>query len=153
MCIRDRSTWATADGKILATGIDMNNSSFYDNATTVGDSFNINNSVDTVNVKNKWVKIGLQWKYFDNNGNILRNKWFKDPSTQKWYYFQINGYMTTGWRFIDGDWYYFDKSGEMKTGWVKDINEKWYYLTSSGPMARSTTVDGYKLNARGEFVN
>ena len=41
---------------------------------------------------------------------------------------QTNGYMTTGWRFIDGDWYYFNQSGAMTTGWVKTEDGTWYYL-------------------------
>lgn len=140
----------TIDGKTMATGIDIADSSFYNSGTN--NSSYVGYVNETVNAKNKWVKTGLNWQYFDANGNALRNKWFKD-SDGKWYYFQTNAYMTTGWRFIDGSWYYFDKSGSMLSNkWLKDSDGKWYYLTSSGEMAKSTTIDGYRLNAKGQMV-
>ena len=40
----------------------------------------------------------------------------------------------------------------MKTGWFKDTNGKWYYLQSSGAMAKSTTIDGYKLDDNGVWI-
>lgn len=141
------------DGKVMATATDVSNTSYYDYTSGTGNSSYGVNVTGNGNVKNQWIKNGLYWQYYDNSGNLLRNKWHQDQSNGKWYYLQTNGYMTTGWRFIDGDWYYFDKSGVMKTGWIKDINEKWYYLTSKGNMVRSSTIDGYTLNARGELIN
>lgn len=140
----------TSDGKILATGIDIADSSFYDYGTN--NSSYVGYVSKTVDAKNKWVKNGVNWQYFDNSGNPLRNKWFKD-SDGKWYYFQTNAYMTTGWRFIDGSWYYFDKTGYMLSNkWLKDTDGKWYYFTDSGEMAKSTTIDGYRLNAKGQMI-
>lgn len=144
------STTKTVDGKIMATGIDIADSSFYNSGTNNSSYVGYVNK--TVDAKNKWVKNGLNWQYFDSNGNALRNKWFKD-SDGKWYYFQTNAYMTTGWRFIDGSWYYFDKTGCMLANkWVKDVDGKWYYFTSSGEMAKSTTIDGYRINAKGQMI-
>ncbi len=65
---------------------------------------------------------------------------------------QTNGYMTTGWRFIDGDWYYFNQSGAMTTGWVKTEDGTWYYLKENGKMARNETIDGYEINSKGEYI-
>ena len=39
----------------------------------------------------------------------------------------------------------------MKTGWDQ-VNTKWYYSYSSGVLAVSTTVDGYIVNASGEWI-
>ncbi|WP_414379575.1 hypothetical protein [Streptococcus mitis] len=39
----------------------------------------------------------------------------------------------------------------MKTGWYQ-VNTKWYYSYSSGALAVSTTVDGYTVNANGEWI-
>ena len=72
--------------------------------------------------------------------------------------------MQTGW-VKDGSWYYLDGSGAMKTGWLKD-NGSWYYLQDSGAMKtgwmnayssgalaiNTTTPDGYRVNANGEWV-
>lgn len=144
------STAKTVDGKIMATGIDIADSSFYSNGTN--NSTYVGYVNKTVDAKNKWVKTGTNWQYFDNSGNPLRNKWFKD-SDGKWYYFQTNAYMTTGWRFIDGSWYYFDKTGYMLSNkWVKDTDGKWYYFTGTGEMARNETVNGYRIGSKGYWI-
>lgn len=141
------TTAKTVDGKIMATGIDISNSSFYGGNDYTGAKTEVNNE----RYRNQWVQRGLCWIYYDKNGNVMRNKWLQSGS--KWYYLQSNGYMTTGWRFIGKDWYYFDKSGAMVTGWMKDTNAKWYYFYPDGRMAANTTIDGYKLNARGAYIS
>lgn len=146
----NNSTAKTVDGKIMATGIDIADSSFYNNGTNNSSYVGyVNKNVDA---KNKWVKTGLNWQYFDSNGNALRNKWFKD-SDGKWYYFQTNAYMTTGWRFIDGSWYYFDQSGYMLSSkWLKDVDGKWYYFKANGNMARNETINGYRIGSKGAWI-
>lgn len=139
------TTPVVKDGKTMATGIDIANSSYYSNGYALG-----NTEQGNVNNRDKWVQKGLNWQYYDENGNILRNKW--KQTNGKWYYLQTNGYMTTGWRFIDKNWYYFDKTGAMVTGWMKDTNEKWYYFKPDGSMAANTVVEGYRINARGELA-
>ncbi|HEU5751544.1 TPA: hypothetical protein ACGJ2P_000001, partial [Streptococcus pneumoniae] len=69
-----------------------------------------------------------------------------------WYYLNANGSMATGW-VKDGDtWYYLEASGAMKASqWFK-VSDKWYYVNGLGALAVNTTVDGYKVNANGEWV-
>lgn len=106
-----------------------------------------------ITYKNQWVQKGIHWVYYNADGNILRNGWFKDPNSGKWYYLQTNGYMTTGWRFIDSEWYFFNKSGAMQTGWMKDsVTGKWYYFYDNGVMARNTTIEGYRINIHGQAI-
>ena len=112
---------------------------------------NVTDIAKTTEFKNQWVQKGDYWLRYDEEGQALRNTWFKD-SNGKWYYMQTNGYMTTGWRFIDGDWYYFNQSGAMTTGWVKTEDGTWYYLKENGKMARNETIDGYELNSKGEYI-
>ena len=59
--------------------------------------------------------------------------------------------MATGWRKIDGVWYYLNTSGALVTGWFQ-AGGKWYYAYSSGALAVNTTINGYTLNANGEWV-
>ena len=59
--------------------------------------------------------------------------------------------MQTGWLSLSGTWYYLTSSGSMKTGWYQ-VSTKWYYSYGSGALAVSTTVDGYYVNANGEWV-
>ncbi|HGJ3534636.1 TPA: choline-binding protein, partial [Streptococcus pneumoniae] len=51
-----------------------------------------------------------------------------------------------------GSWYYLNANGSMATDWVKD-GDTWYYLEASGALAVNTTVDSYRVNANGEWVN
>lgn len=123
-----------------------------DSSTSIAlPKINVTDVAKSTEIKNQWVQKGDNWLRYNEDGQALRNAWFKD-SNGKWYYMQSNGYMTTSWRFIDGDWYYFNKSGEMTTGWVKAENGTWYYLMPSGKMAKNTTIDGYRLNSKGEYV-
>ena len=62
-----------------------------------------------------------------------------------------SGAMQTGWVKDNDTWYYLDNSGAMKTGWFT-VSGKWYYAYSSGALAVDTTVDGYTVNANGEWV-
>lgn len=59
--------------------------------------------------------------------------------------------MKTGLLKQGGSWYYLDNSGAMKTGWFQ-VDGKWYYAYSSGVLAVSTTINGYTVNANGEWV-
>lgn len=66
-----------------------------------------------------------------------------------------NGYLCKyTWLQINGEkWYHFDDNGIMSTGWIKDGSGKWYYLYSDGSMASNAVIDGYRLNASGEWVD
>ena len=61
------------------------------------------------------------------------------------------GKLSTRWIKENGTWYYLDGSGAMKTGWYQ-VSGKWYYSYSSGALAVNTTIDGYTVNANGEWV-
>ena len=72
-----------------------------------------------------------------------------------WYYFDSDGYMTTGWIDIGGNWYFMEAQnaaalGSMRTGWIV-WNGKWYYLSDSGVMLTNTKVGNYLLGADGTW--
>lgn len=97
---------------------------------------------------NGWEKINGVWYRFDNSG-WMQTGWVKDGS---WYYLDSSGAMKTGWLKDNGSWYYLDSLGAMKTGWMK-VSGKWYYAYSSGALAiNTTTPDGYRVNANGEWI-
>ncbi|KEQ40081.1 hypothetical protein SK642_1339 [Streptococcus mitis] len=117
---------------------------------------------------NDWEQIKGIWYHFDQSG-WMQTGWIQDKGT--WYYLNKSGAMATGWLQENGRWYYLNNSGTMKTGWVKDndtwyyldnsgamktgwftVSGKWYYAYSSGALAVDTTVDGYTVNANGEWV-
>ena len=147
----------TSDGKTYSTTV------------TVSTNASSNTSSARDIKYGRWVKSGSRWWFKDSDGSYPSNGWEKIDKV--WYYFDSSGWMQTGW-VKDGSWYYLDSSGAMKTGWVKDngswyyldssgamktgwftVSGKWYYAYSSGALAiNTTTPDGYRVNANGEWV-
>ncbi|MGP0306019.1 hypothetical protein ACTRSF_01940 [Streptococcus pneumoniae] len=103
---------------------------------------------DSGSMKTGWQKVNGTWYYFNGSG-AMQTGWLNQSGT--WYYLNSSGSMQTGWLSQSGTWYYLTESGYMKTGWYQ-VNTKWYYSYSSGALAVSTTVDGYTVNANGEWI-
>jgi len=73
-----------------------------------------------------------KWYNFNSDG-VMNSGWIVDGG--KWYHLSTahNGFfgeMLEGWFFdnTDGKWYYLDGSGAMVVGW-QNIGGKWYYFT------------------------
>lgn len=73
-----------------------------------------------------------QWSSIDSNGHLqLINTDTKKPVKSRFltykgctYYFDKNGYVSTGWTKVKNDWYYFNASGAMVTeSWVPACRE------------------------------
>lgn len=82
---------------------------------------------------NTWVE---NTYYMDSNGILVTDKWMKfqdsGSSQYKWYYFGSSGKaIMDNWSKINNKWYYFDPNGEMQTGWVLD---NLYYCGTDGAM-------------------
>lgn len=74
--------------------------------------------------------LGLYWyRYAD--GTWPSNGWWSDPNDQKWYYFNEQGYMVTGWIPYQGNWYYCGSDGAMVTG-TAAIDGKNHSFNESG---------------------
>ena len=117
-------------------------------------------------------KAVIDWYFFDDKSNMITG-WYKDSRTNKWYYLNPqaganNGKMLTSWfKTADGSinnkeyWYFADSSsGAIYKGWVL-IGGKWYYFAPANmPDGRpegslytnTTTPDGYKVDANGEWI-
>ncbi|COB07642.1 GA module-containing protein [Streptococcus pneumoniae] len=100
--------------------------------------------------KTGWKQENGMWYFYNTDGSMATG-WLQNNGS--WYYLNANGSMATGW-VKDGDtWYYLEASGAMKASqWFK-VSDKWYYVNGSGALAVNTTVDGYGVNANGEWVN
>ena len=125
---------------------------------------------DTYNVaKEEWVLEEAGWKYYANNKAVtsswkqIEGKWYffnAEGVSQKWwvqdngtwYYLNGSGEMQTGWLQDNGTWYYLEASGAMKASQWFEVDGKWYYVDATGALAVNTTVDGYTVNANGEWV-
>lgn len=119
-----------------------------------------------------WKNINGKWYFFnlDRNGAMAQGV-VTDSNTDKTYYFNEDGSMTTksGWvrdfycDYDDGkfvydtdDWYYTNTDGTVKTGWLK-IGSQQYYLDPKhgGRMVTgSMTMDGYiyYFNSNGALI-
>ena len=96
-----------------------------------------------------WIPDNDNWYYLNDDGTMATG-WLKDKDV--WYYLKDNGAMATGWIRDDGAWYYLNDNGSMATGWYQ-VGEKWYYSYSSGELAVNTTIDGYRVNEKGECMD
>ena len=96
-----------------------------------------------------WNQYDGAW-YYLNNSSSLATGWIQD--NDNWYYLNDDGTMATGWIQDDGAWYYLNDNGSMATGWYQ-VGEKWYYSYSSGELAVNTTIDGYRVNEKGECMD
>lgn len=111
-----------------------------------------------------WIQDGNSWYFRYPDGSYHKNGWL--TIQDYWYWFDSNGYMLTGWQYLDGRWYYLKPytggpQGSLATGW-NYINDKWYFLNTGmfpelpgGAMVTGwLTVNGkqYYLDASGAMV-
>ncbi|WP_309859135.1 bifunctional 2',3'-cyclic-nucleotide 2'-phosphodiesterase/3'-nucleotidase [Bacillus sp. SLBN-46] len=89
-----------------------------------------------------WNKIYGKWYLFDEDG-IMKTGWVQEGKT--WYYLDaVNGDMKVNWAKVNGKWYFFNIHGAMQTGWVKD-GTKWYFLDkTNGDMKTGWVFTGKK---------
>ena len=100
-------------------------------------------------VTSGWKQVDGKWYFFNAEG-VSQKWWVKDNGT--WYYLNGSGEMQTGWLQDNGTWYYLEASGAMKASQWFEVDGKWYYVDATGALAVNTTVDGYTVNANGEWV-
>lgn len=72
-----------------------------------------------------WNKSGNLWFFRYPDGTCPKDEWL--AWNGKWYLFDANGWMLTGWQVRNGQSYYLDENGAMLTGWVRSGNV-YYYL-------------------------
>lgn len=92
------------------------------------------------------------WRYYGDDFQSLKDIQIING---KKYVFADNGNLGIGWFMADTEdgkgWYYSQSDGSIKEGWLK-YNGDWYYINSNGRMLKNTTVDGYRLNRQGKWV-
>lgn len=76
--------------------------------------------------------------------------WVQNDAGQ-WQYIGKNGKPTIGWLTAEGGkyHYYFTADGSMTAGKWLEIEGKWYYFNADGSLAKSTKIDGYKVDENG----
>lgn len=104
-----------------------------------------------------WVGTNGSSGYIKPNGSRCSSEWFMIDG--KWYYFDQEGRMVTGW-FFDPTyqaWFYLASDGSMAVGWIQLPDGKWYYLNPvsdgrRGVMYADAWIDGYYLGKDGAWV-
>ena len=137
---------------------------------------NQNTDTDTTGKKSQWVQTSEGWKYYDENGSILKNSWLFDKEqkvycyldknglrlsgwfkdNEKWYLMDNKGAMLTGWQYTDGKWYMLGTDGAMKTGWYKEevtnqSSANTSTETNANPQNTTKIEEVYYLNADGSM--
>ena len=103
-----------------------------------------------------WQKDSKGWWMKNNDGSYPKDEWKK--INNNWYFFDKEGYMSTGWIQIKDAWYYLDNTdtengGKMNTGW-KYIGEQWYYFgTEEGEMQGKMSTGWKYISGKWYYLN
>mgnify|MGYP000784795196 FL=1 len=145
-----QNEWLKADGKWYY---------FQSDSTMATDTWIDNYYVDATGVwipskekpTDKWITSGNRKWYRHADGSYTKNDW--EVIDGKYYRFDKDGWMVTGWKKINDIWYYMDKTtGERYgKGWHW-IDGNCYYMNANGEMAADTWIDGYYVDASGKWI-
>lgn len=109
---------------------------------------------ESIYISGNWVKDDAGWRYFNQwNSKYPAGQWIEYQGNS--YYFMDNGYMATGWRYLNGHWYYFNPEegstqGAMVTGWIRDShNNSTFYTNQIGIMV----TGWHKIDAHWYYFN
>lgn len=100
-------------------------------------------------------------RYYGEDGKAVRNKWVQSSGGYRYYndycsYYR-GGTGPDGTEYadleeIDGKYYAFDSNGYMKTGWVYQW-DTWYYFNANGSRASNQWIDDtYYVDADGSML-
>lgn len=80
----------------------------------------------------EYMRLAKQY-YAELKGGSMSGAWKQESSGKKrWWYRHADGsYTKSGWELIDKRWYYFDAEGWMKTGWITYKSNKYYLQPKS----------------------
>lgn len=145
-----QNEWLKADGKWYY---------FQSDSTMATDTWIDNYYVDASGVwipskekpTDKWITNGNRKWYRHADGSYTKNDW--EVIDGKYYRFDKDGWMVTGWQKIGNVTYYMDKTtGERYgEGWHW-IDGNCYYMNANDEMAVDTWIDGYYVDASGKWI-
>ena len=104
--------------------------------------------------KTGWSQTGNTWYLYDNQGNLVKNRWSGN------YWLGSDGKMVTN-SWVDGGKYYVGadgkwvsdalKPGETRKGWTKAGNT-WYFFNDKGNQVKNAWVGSYWIGSDGKMV-
>ena len=98
-------------------------------------------SMEEQEKKSGWQQEGNSWRfYLGDTGEPVKNDWYQDKDSGKWYWFDGAGYMVHDtWYQYKDHWYYLGSDGAMVTG-QQTIDGKWYIMDSQGRLVMDPVV-------------
>ena len=92
-------------------------------------------SMEEQEKKSGWQQEGNSWRfYLGDTGEPVKNDWYQDKDSGKWYWFDGAGMMVHDtWYQYKAHWYYLGSDGAMVTG-QQTIDGKWYIMDDQGRM-------------------
>ncbi|MBW1605173.1 KxYKxGKxW signal peptide domain-containing protein [Lactobacillus sp. Sy-1] len=108
-------------------------------------------SITGVEMRNTFYMQDGKYYYFDKNGNMVKNRFFKAvPNTDYYYYFNQKGQALTGKQIINHKEYLFDSSGiQVRNQFVKGKAGKFRYYNRSGVLVtKSGIINGHALTIK-----
>ena len=151
--LNDKWYYSEKGGKIKTGWLNEDNKSYYlqgDGSMVTGlkkingKTYSFNNSGA---MTTGWTEQNNHWYYFNPDGSMATG-WITDGGSR--YYLYDTGAMAKGWIQVNGAWYNLKDSGAMTTGWITSSGDYYYLDPSSGRMATSTTIEGYKISSDGK---
>ena len=104
--------------------------------------------------KTGWTQTGNTWYLYDNEGNIVKNRWSGN------YWLGTDGKMVTN-SWVDGGKYYVGadgkwvsdalKPGETRKGWTK-AGSTWHFYNDKGNQVKNAWVGNYWIGSDGKMV-
>ena len=104
--------------------------------------------------KTGWSQTGNTWFLYDNEGNIVKNRWSGN------YWLGSDGKMVTN-SWVDGGKYYVGadgkwvsdalKPGETRKGWTK-AGSTWHFYNDKGNQVKNAWVGNYWIGSDGKMV-
>ena len=104
--------------------------------------------------KTGWTQTGNTWYLYDNEGNIVKNRWSGN------YWLGTDGKMVTN-SWVDGGKYYVGadgkwvsdalKPGETRKGWTK-AGSTWHFYNDKGNPVKNAWVGNYWIGSDGKMV-
>ncbi|MDO5349031.1 MAG: N-acetylmuramoyl-L-alanine amidase family protein [Lachnospiraceae bacterium] len=95
-----------------------------------------------------WIQSGNRWYFRYPDGSYPKDEWL--AWNGKWYLFDNDGWMLTGWQNRNGYSYYLDDSGAMVTGWVQAGNT-FYYLNPTQDQYEGVLVKNNWIQQDGNY--
>ncbi len=156
---------AALNGKTASCAVTVRRASSGGGSSSGGSSSSGSSSRSTSSASgaNTWTQDAQGWRYKKGDNTWASNGWqqLSYNGTVEWYYFNDQGYMTTGWITDQGRKYYLNPvsdgtQGKMVTGW-QQIEGKWYYFNevsdgTRGALLTNTQIGEYYVNEEGVWA-